>query len=130
MNYDDLSRPKILALDLDGTTLNYDGGFSPGEFGETVRGMVEELEKLRAAGWKIVIWSCRPDSSEMRAHLDKQGVPYDYINEHPWNGPDNPRKIHADVYADERNVVFNGISSGFADRVMSHRPWWKSAGWL
>ena len=83
MDYDSSERPKILALDLDGTALNYNGEFTPGEFGEALRGMVEELEKLKAAGWKIVIWSCRPDSPEMRAHLDAQGIPYDYINEFP-----------------------------------------------
>lgn len=130
MNYDDQSRPKILALDLDGTVLNYDSGYARDEFGEAVRGMVEELEKLREAGWKIVIWSCRPDSPEMRKHLDAQEIPYDYVNDHPWNGPDGPRKIFADVYADDRNVLFNGIAAGFADRVMAHQPWWKSASWL
>lgn len=130
MDYDDLTRPKILALDLDGTVLNYNGSFEPGEFGEAIRGMIEELEKLRTAGWKIVIWSCRSDSPEMREHLKQQGIPFDYINEHPWNGPDNPRKIHADVYLDERNVPFSGIATGLADKVMSHQPWWKSASWL
>jgi hypothetical protein len=130
LSYEDPSRPKILALDLDGTVLNYDGGYSPNEFGEAIRGMVEELEKLQESGVKIVIWSCRGDSPEMREHLKSQGVPYDYINDHPWNGPDGPRKIHADWYLDDKSIEFNGIAAGLAERVLSHQPWWKSADWL
>jgi hypothetical protein len=130
LSYDDPGRPKILALDLDGTVLNYDGGYSPGEFGEAIRGMVEELEKLREAGVKIVIWSCRNDSPEMREHLESQEIPYDYINDHPWNGPDNPRKIHADWYLDDKSIEFSGIANGLAERILAHRPWWQSADWL
>lgn len=131
LSYDDPSRPKILALDLDGTALHYDGNYSKGEFGEAIRGMVEELEKLREAGVKIVIWSCRNDSPEMRAHLEAQGIPFDYINDHPWNGPDGPRKIYADWYVDDKcPLVFNGIATGLADKVLSFKPWWRSADWL
>jgi len=130
LSYEDPQRPKILALDLDGTALNYNGGYSPGEFGEAVRGMVEELNKLREAGVKIVIWSCRTDSPEMRAHLDAQEIPYDYINDHPWNGPDGPRKIHADWYLDDKALTFSGISDGLADRVLSFKPWWQGAPWI
>ncbi len=131
LSYEDPSRPKILALDLDGTALNYNGNnYAPKEFGEAIRGMVEELKKLREVGVKIVVWSCRPDSPEMRAHLDAQEIPYDYINDHPWNGPDNPRKIHANWYLDDKSVQFNGIAAGLAERVLSHEPWWRSADWL
>jgi hypothetical protein len=130
LSYDDPKRPKILALDLDGTLLNYNGGFSPEEFGEPVRGMIEELGKLKEAGWMIVIWSCRTESPEMVEHLNAHEVPFDHINDHPWNGPDGPRKIHADVYADDKALLVNGIAAGFADQVMSHKPWWRSADWL
>ena len=129
LSYEDPQRPKILALDLDGTALKYDG-YNPDEFGDPVPGMVEELEKLRRAGWKIVIWTCRGESEEMVRHLEEQEIPYDYINDHPWNGPDDPRKIHADVYADDKALAFEGLSAGFAERVMELQPWWKAADWL
>lgn len=131
LSFEDPRRPKILAIDLDGTVLRYNGAYSPGEFGEALRGMVEELTKLREAGVKIVIWSCRGDSPEMREHLDAQGIPYDYVNDHPWNGPSNPRKIYADWYLDDKcPMVFSGIADGLADKVLSFRPWWQSAEWL
>lgn len=130
MRYDKSDRPKILALDLDGTALKYDGTFVKNEFGEALRGMVEELQKLKEAGVAIVIWSCRGDSPEMRAHLDKQEIPYDYVNDHPWNGPDGPRKIYADWYLDDKAIAYNGISDGLAARILAHKPWWKSADWL
>jgi hypothetical protein len=132
LSYEDPERPKILALDLDGTLLHYDGGsYAPKEFGAPIRGMVEELNRLREAGWKIVIWSCRPESPELREHLDEHEVPYDYINDHPWNGPDGPRKIHADAYLDDKGFRFNGIAEGLANRIMSTKPWWQeAAGWI
>jgi len=122
----DKGRPRILALDLDGTLLSYDGNWALNEFGEVLRGWLEELGTLRENGWKIVIWSCRTDTAELRAHLDAQEVPYDYINEHPWNGSDNPRKIQADVYVDDKAISFEGIPTGMANRIMNFQAWWKS----
>lgn len=129
LSYDDPKRPEILALDVDGTLLHYDGFKGRDEFGEAVQGMIEELNILKENKWVIVIWTCRPDTPALREHLKAQDVPFDYVNEHPWNGPDDPRKIHADVYADDKNVEFSGIATGFADRVMSHKPWWQQP-WL
>lgn len=129
-NYDD-KRPKILALDVDGTALHYDGRFDSKHFGEAIRGLVEELKDLKENGWVIAIWTCRSDSPELRAHLKAQDIPFDYVNDHPWNGPDGPRKIYADVYYDDKALTANGITDGLAERVMAHKPWWKSAeGWI
>ena len=125
----DKDRPKILALDLDGTVLNYDGDFGHDDFGEALKGMVQELEELVRNGWVVVIWTCRNDSPKMREHLRQQGIPFSYVNDHPWNKPDGPRKIHADVYADVKALEFSGISAGFATRVMEHKPWWQSIPW-
>jgi hypothetical protein len=130
-NYDDRQRPKILALDLDGTALYYDGRYDASHFGEAIRGLVEELKPLKEEGWYIVIWTCRVESQEMREHLKAQEIPFDSINDHPWNGPDGPRKIYADVYYDDKALTANGITDGLADRIRSFQPWWKSAeGWL
>lgn len=123
------NKPKILALDVDGTLLHYDGCKGVDEFGPVLRGMINELNSLRDNGWKIVIWTCRPDTPALRRHLEEQEVPFDHVNEHPWNGPDNPRKIHADVYADDKGLAFDGRVEGFAQRVMSHTPWWEEIPW-
>ena len=125
--YNDPERPKILALDLDGTVLHYDGFRGLDEFGEAIHGMREELEVLSEAGVQIVIWTCRQDTAELRRHLKDQQIPFDYINDHPWNGPDDPRKIHADWYVDDKNVEFNGVTERLAERILGHRPWWEDA---
>ena len=129
LSYDDPKRPKILAMDVDGTLLHYDGLMGRDKFGEPLRGMLEELQKLRDNKWLIVIWTCRPDTPALREHLKAQEVPFDHVNDHPWNGPDDPRKIHADVYADDKALLVDGIADGFAERVMSHQVWWKQP-WL
>lgn len=125
LSFEDFQRPKILALDLDGTLLNYQGYRGPEEFGEPVQGMIEELEKLKKCGVKIVVWTCRTDTAELREHLVKSGVPFDFVNDHPWNGPANPRKIQADWYLDDKSVPFDGIAAGLSDRILSFKPWWQ-----
>lgn len=114
-----------MAVDLDGTLLHYDGGFKLNEFGQPIRGIVEQLLELKRRGWVIVIWTCRKDTPELREHLKKHEVPFDYVNDHPWNGPDNPRKIHADVYLDDKAIRFQGVIDGLADNVDSIEVWWK-----
>lgn len=129
--YDDPKRPKILAIDLDGTILEYsEGSFERDQFGQPIRGMREELQEFRDNKVLIVIWTCRSDTPALREHLKKNEIPFDYVNDHPWNGPDDPRKIHADWYVDDKNVSFNGVAEGLARRVMSYRPWWQQADWL
>jgi len=115
--------PEILALDVDGTLLKYDGDFT--KLGDEVEGMIKELHKLRKAGWKIVIWTCRPNNEKLRSHLKKLKVPYDFINDHPWNGPDFPRKIYATVYYDDKAMLADGKTEGLADRLIRFKPWWK-----
>jgi len=122
--FEDPSRPHILALDLDGTVLSYDGNFDIKKFGQVVKGMVEELTKLKDAGWAIVIWTCRPDSEDLRNHLNEQGIPFDYVNGHPWAGNNSP-KLFADVYVDDNCLRFDGVSDGLSDCIMSHKPWWR-----
>lgn len=125
-----MDRPKIVALDLDGTLLEYDGDFSGKELGGPLKGMLKEIKTVHDQGWKVVIWTCREDTPELRRHLREHGVPFDYVNDHPWNGPDNPRKIHADVYVDDKNVEFHGNPDGLAQRILSATPWWQGAKWL
>jgi hypothetical protein len=128
--YDDPKRPKILAIDVDGTILEYDSYMGRDVFGEPIRGMREELQEFRDAEVLIVLWTCRPDTPALRAHFKKHDLPFDHVNDHPWNGPDDPRKIHADWYVDDKGELFNGVATGLAKRVMSRRPWWQQADWL
>lgn len=116
------NRLPVLAIDLDGTLLEY---AKPPNFGKPIIGMVEELNKLRAAGWLISIWTCRQDSPELRAHLDMYHVSYDYVNEGNWKPVDNSNKIQAEIYLDDKGISFDGKTEGLAEKIMYFVPWHK-----
>lgn len=120
----DPKRPKIAAVDLDGTILNYDHTIDNDDFGEPISGVIEKLNQLQAEGWKIVIWTVRQESDELKAHLEKHAVPYDFINKHPWTPPHSSPKITADVYIDDRALRFDGNPATY-DKIKNTKPWWK-----
>jgi len=78
---------------------------------------------LKATGWVIVIWTVRDEPEKIHEHLKKEGVPFDYINDHPWNHFHSSRKIYADVYLDNRAIGFDGETRGLAAKINSFRPW-------
>lgn len=125
-----MERPKILALDLDGTLCEYDGWKGPAHFGKVIPEVLEELYKLkreakaRGEKWAIVINTTRRTDHALRSHLDKNNVPYDYINKHPWQPPGSSYKMTADVYLDDRALRFNGNARGLAARIReAATPW-------
>jgi hypothetical protein len=120
-----MSKPKVIALDLDGTVLRYDGNFERDVFGDALPGMTDELNMLRSLGCVIVIWTCRKVTDALRGHLRAQDIPYDYINGHPWERP-NSRKMSADVYIDDRAYSFRGVVNGLASEVITFTPWWET----
>jgi hypothetical protein len=124
----DPNKPKVVAVDLDGTILKQ---VPYPTMGEALPGFREELEILKRLGWVIVIWTCRgpAEYDAVRAQLDAHGIPHDYINENPYGVPNGSPKIYADVYVDDRGLRFEGEARGLAARVMSHRPWHKLGPW-
>jgi histidinol phosphatase-like enzyme len=96
-----------IAIDLDGTLLteNDDGEMQP------ILGAREALEKLKALGYYIVIYSCRfglaarlnrleDELKLIRRVLSRHGIQYDEI----FLG----EKLVADVYVDNRAISFAG----------------------
>ena len=118
----------VVAVDVDGTFCKYKEG-APADLGESIPGMVEQLLALKAAGWKIVAWTVRPDSPELRKQLDARGMPYDYVNENPHGPPNGSNKIYADVYLDDKAMQFYGETKGLAEKIINFRPWHKAAPW-
>lgn len=117
-----IERPKVLALDADGTLLGYTGC---SDFGGPIEGMVDELNKLIRCGWKIAIWTCRNAHDGLRDHLTKHAVPFHWINKNPFGPRNCSPKIYADVYLDDKGLHFNGSTAGLADRIMAFMPWHK-----
>lgn len=118
-------RKQVLAIDMDGTLLKYDGWKGDAHYGEPNPGMREVLQKVRDAGWLIVIWTTRGSDGAIRNHLAKHNIPFDYVNKNPGGPPSKSPKIFADVYLDDRAIRFEGETEGLADRILTAVPWFE-----
>lgn len=123
-------QPKVVAVDLDGTLLEYDGWKGPAHFGQPIPGVLKALYELKKEGWAVVIWTTRRTDQALRTHLEKHDIPFDYINTNPFGPPGGSHKIYADVYLDDRALRFNGNTAGLAQRIMDAAKSWteKKAG--
>jgi len=97
----------IIAVDFDGTL--HTGRCWP-EIGAPAPYAVEVMQRLKADGHYLIIWTCREGifQTEMVHWMLKNGIPVDRINGHL---PDvaksfgyESRKIYADVYIDNQNL--------------------------
>ena len=68
----------------------------------------ESLQKLKERGYIIIIWTTRNNKEEIAYYLKKLGIPFDYINENPFQPPDCSNKIYADCYVDDKAIEFRG----------------------
>ena len=69
-------KEKIVLVDLDGTMARY-AGWDGGNIGAVLPGVVETMKRLRAEGFKVLVWTTRGDVPEVRAWLAANGVEYD-----------------------------------------------------
>lgn len=102
-----------IAVDFDGVIHQYDGWKDGTIYGTVMPGCVETLQRLKDAGWNIIVHSsracdkvvdnvlCRGQLQEMYEWLNKHKVPYQSI----WA---NTGKPLADLYLDDRGVRFCG----------------------
>lgn len=119
-------RKKVLAIDMDGTLLQYDGWKGDAHYGDPNPGMKQMLEEIRKAGWLIVIWTTRGGDGAIRNHLAKHQIPFDYINKNPGGPPSSSPKLFADVYLDDRAVRFEGTTEGLAKKILEAKPWFEA----
>lgn len=97
----------IIAVDFDGTlhTGEWPGIGAPAPFA------IETMQKLRADGHYLIIWTCREGDPQRDAinWLLENGIPFDRINDHePAHmlafGGSNARKVYAHLYVDDKQV--------------------------
>jgi phosphoglycolate phosphatase-like HAD superfamily hydrolase len=115
----------VVAVDLDGTLCEYHEG-APAEIGDVMPGMIDELKKLKEAGWWICIWTVRPASLDLALQLEAMGAPFDEINANKYGPKDGSNKIYADVYLDDKAFQFMGDTTGLADKIMKFQAWHKA----
>lgn len=119
-HFDEGDRPFIVAIDLDGTLFdNNDGWNGISYFGKTnkkVKKLIKKLDDVEDL-W-IVIWTCRANDDEIAEVLEERNIPFDSINEHPFEPEGIGRKMPYDILYDDRVYYCNGYNSeSFLRRV-------------
>lgn len=96
-----------IAVDFDGTIVVDEYP----KIGKLQSGAKDTLQRLHKEGHKIIIWTCRSGELLVEAvnYLLNQQIPFDQVNDNlkenieQYGG--NSRKICADVYIDDRNML-------------------------
>lgn len=104
----------IAKIDFDGTIVKH---AYPG-IGEPLEDAFEVMKEMKAAGWKLILWTCREDSKNNinKRHLTAavefcrmQGIEFDAVNEtipeEDFREDEPRRKPYAHVHIDDRNLL-------------------------
>ncbi len=113
-----MKTPRTVAFDFDGVIHGYDSGWTgPVPTDPPVPGAREAIATLRAAGYRVVVFSCRVLTAEgmaaTREWLRKHGIEVDGIT---------GIKPHAVLYVDDRAHRFVGTWDDVLAAV-GKRPW-------
>jgi ribonucleotide monophosphatase NagD (HAD superfamily) len=99
---------KTVCFDFDGTLATYEGWQGSKNFGDPIPETVETVRLLKKMGWKIIIFTTREETEDLRQWLADNDVPYDEINKNSENPPNTSTKPLADVFVDDRAVNYHG----------------------
>lgn len=123
-------RPKEIAVDFDKTLHSYHKGWHDGSvYGVPIDGAPEAMRLLKAAGYRLIIFSCRnynhhekhtgadePSQVEqMKAWMHKYEIPYDDF----WTSCAKPP---SDMFIDDKGLRFEGDWSKTVDDVFRLLP--------
>lgn len=116
-----VGRRPTVAVDFD-HTLAGDGDIP-------IPGAREAMIRLREAGWKVIVWTSRPDTDHVRGWMAKNGIPYDHINENPEvDEAVYTRKVSFDAVVDDKAVSFRGNWGDAVAELERRRMTWEAAG--
>ena len=122
--YDKVKKQRTACIDFDGVINNYTGYKGIGVFEEPVPGAIENINKLKEAGWKIIIHTTRGETHLIKDYCEKYNIPVDEYNTNSNNYPhQNQGKPYADIYIDDRAVNFNGNWSETFDKAINFKTW-------
>lgn len=105
-------RSPVVAVDLDGTIAEQMKPYKKDEIGSPRAGAREWLQKFRAAGAVLVIFTVRGNKQLVQDWLEANSMPYDFINYSPYQPDGASDKIMADVYWDDRAICAKDLSTG------------------
>ena len=114
-------RRRCIAVDFDGTLVNYNGWRGRNALGAVREDVVKALQRLRGEGWKIVIHTTRtPD--DIVQHLVDAMVPFDDINRNS-DYTNLGCKPVATVYWDDRALRYTGDAEKDIAEILHFRTW-------
>ncbi|MCM1292340.1 MAG: hypothetical protein NC111_02860 [Bacteroides sp.] len=111
----------IIAVDFDGTIVEHEYP----AIGRERHQAVATLKQLQKEGHVLILWTYR-EGAELEAAVEwcrRRGLEFHCINSNDPFGPDptGPRKLHADLYIDDRNI--GGLPDWGAIYEMIHNGW-------
>ncbi len=112
-----------VCFDFDGVIHSYVSGYLGDDVipDPPVPGIKEAIDRLREAGYQVVVLSSRSASREgreaMREWFAEYGITIDGIY---------TTKPSARCYVDDRAVCFDGDPSKLFDIIDNFEPWWKT----
>lgn len=105
---------RTVALDFDGVIHQYTGDHT--KMGPPVKGAIDAIKKLQAAGMEVVIYSARPALQIRRWLVDNKFPALKIATTKP----------AAIVYLDDRGVQFNGKwTPALIERLVQFTPYWE-----
>jgi len=116
---------QTVIFDFDGVIHSYKSGWQ-GAMNipdPPVPGIKEEIERIRKAGYKVIVVSTRcyhvGGIASINAYLNEHGIRVDDVtNEKP----------PAIVQIDDRAICFDGNTAGLLEKIENFEPWYKKEG--
>jgi hypothetical protein len=93
-----------VAVDLDGTIAKPYTKFKIDKIEDPRPGVGKALQTFKDRGWRVIIFTVRGDTQQIKDYLTEHEIPYDYINENPDQPENASGKVLADLYIDDRAV--------------------------
>ena len=120
-------RPKIIAVDFDGTIDN--GRWDPDPencFYKINNKAIDVLTRFQKSGGIVILWTCRSGRFLKDAVIEckKRGLTFDAINTnhtsvYEWADTFNSPKIFAEMYIDDRNQFPSGVDWKEIDKILN-----------
>lgn len=111
---------KTVAIDLDGTMLQYDGHYEQYKYGEPIPGVLEFVNKLIERGHTVVVFTVRQSHQKISDYLVSKGFPRLKVTS---------TKFGFDMLLDDRAIslpspTFYVNTDEAVAKIESFRTWW------
>jgi len=117
MQLPEYGKVKSVGIDFDGTIVKVNDNLPTSQC-KIMPGARETLQRFKDEGWTIVIDTCRKDTKGVKKLLEKNKIPFNYINENPAQDfMSSLRKTYTDVRLDDKAVTFRSWKTAYKDVI-------------